>query len=277
MDHRVVVITGASSGIGAAVAREAVRRGFAVVLAARRTERIEALALELRQAGGAALPVTTDVSRLEDQQRLVDESLRVFGRIDILVNNAGKPLRGGFVDTSPAALQDQWAVNVTSIATLTRLALPELRRGRGVVVNVGSSISRFGMPGWGNYAPTKIAVAGLSDSLRRELAALGVRVCLVEPGPIITEFGLHAGWPINAGFPVSMVSRAIVRLFDRPRRRVVVPFWMAPFLSLGGALAELLPGLVDIVFLLRGRLKIQRQLAHASAPEVEQAAPASLP
>lgn len=273
MDRRVVIITGASSGIGAAVAREAVRCSFTVVLAARRTERIEALALELRQAGGTALAVTTDVSRLEDQHHLVDETLRAFGRIDILVNNAGKPVRGGFVDTSPEALEDQWAVNVTSMATLTRLALPELLRSRGVVVNVGSSISRFGVPGWGNYAPTKIAVAGLSASLRRELDALGVRVCLVEPGPIVTEFGLHAGWPVNAGFPVSMVSRAIVRLFDHPRRRVVVPFWLAPFLSLGGALAALAPGLVDIVFLLRGHLKIQGQKAKQTTPEAEQKAP----
>lgn len=269
MERRVVIITGASSGIGAAVAREAVQRGFAVVLAARRTDRIEALAVELRQAGGDALPVTTDVSRFEDQQRLVDETLHVFGRIDILVNNAGKPVPTGFVDTSPEALQDQWAVNVTSMATLTRLALPELLRSRGIIVNVGSSISRFGVPGWGNYAPTKIAVAGLSDALRRELSALGVRVCLVEPGPIATEFGLHAGWPVNTGFPVSMVARAIVRLFDRPRRRVVIPFWLAPFLSLGGALAGLLPGLVDIVFLLRGRVRIRGQKGMEIMPEVE--------
>src|SRR5688500_12136709 len=84
MDRRVVIITGASSGIGAAVAREAVRKGFAVVLAARRTERIEALAAELRQAGGDALAVTTDISRLDDQRRLVEETLHAFGRIDIL-------------------------------------------------------------------------------------------------------------------------------------------------------------------------------------------------
>jgi NAD(P)-dependent dehydrogenase (short-subunit alcohol dehydrogenase family) len=270
MDRRVVIITGASSGIGAAVAREAVRKGFAVVLAARRIERIEALAAESRQAGGDALAVTTDVSRLDDQQRLVEETLHTFGRIDILVNNAGKPVRGGFVNATPEALQDQWAVNVTSLATLTRLALPELRRRHGVVVNVGSTISRFAVPGWGNYAPTKIAVAGLTTALRRELAPLGVRVCLVEPGPTVTEFGLLADWPLNAGLPVSMVARAIVRLFDRPRRRIVVPGVAAPFLSLGGVLFALLSPLVDVVFLLRGKLMMRNRSIEDEAPEVEQ-------
>jgi NAD(P)-dependent dehydrogenase (short-subunit alcohol dehydrogenase family) len=192
---------------------------------------------------------------LEDQRHLVQETLRAFGRIDVLVNNAGKPVQGGFEHATPEALQDQWHVNVTSVATLTRLALPELQRRQGIIVNVGSTISRFGVPGWGNYAPTKIAIAGLSDALRRELAPFGVRVCLVEPGPIETEFGLHAGWPVNAGFPASMVARAIVRLFERPRRRVVVPGPLAPLLSLGGALFALLPALVDAVYLLRGRLR----------------------
>ena len=257
MDGRVVIITGASSGIGAALAREAARRGMKVVLAARRTERIEALAGEIMARGGEALALTVDVTQLEDQRRLVDEATQRFGRIDILVNNAGKPLATYFHQSPPEALQDQWNVNVTAISTLTRLALPELIRSKGIVVNIGSSASRFPVPMWGNYAPTKVAVAALSDGLRRELGALGVRVCLVEPGPIDTEFGTHAGWPSDFAFISSAegMARAIADLFDRPRRRLVYPRAMAPFLSLGGALVRLLPRLVDAAYMLLFRLR----------------------
>ncbi len=257
MDGRVAIITGASSGIGAALASEAATRGIKVVLAARRTERIEALAEEITARGGEALALTVDVSRLEDQRRLVDKATQHFGRIDILVNNAGKPLATYFHQSPPEALQDQWDVNVTAIATLTRLALPQLMQSKGIVVNIGSSVSRFPVPMWGNYAPTKVAVAALSDALRRELGALGVRVCLVEPGPIDTEFGTHVGWPGDFAFISSAegAARAIAKLFDRPRRRLVYPPLMAPFLSLGGALVALLPSLVDAAYVGMFRLR----------------------
>ncbi len=257
MEQKVVVVTGASSGIGAAIAREAARKGFAVVLAARRSPLLEELATTIMQAGGTALAVTTDVSRLDDQRRLVDETIRVFGRLDILVNNAGKPVRGDFGDAAPEVLQDQWNVNVTALVTLTRLALPELRRRRGVVVNIGSTISRFAVPLWGTYAATKVAVAGLSTVLRRELQPQGVRVCLVEPGPVRSEFYDHAGSPLGRelGFSAESVARATVRLFDRPRSRIVVPGWLGPLLSLSSAVAWCAPWLLDGAFFLRARLR----------------------
>lgn len=263
MDQKVVVITGASSGIGAAIAREAARKGFAVVLAARRTSQLDELAATITQAGGRALVVTTDVTRLDEQRRLVDETIRVFGRLDILVNNAGKPVRGDFGDAPPDTLQDQWNVNVTALVTLTRLALPELRRRRGVVVNIGSTISRFAVPAWGAYAATKIAVASLSTVLRRELQPQGVRVCLVEPGPIRTEFYDHAGSPLGRelGFSAESVARATVRLFDRPRSRIVVPGWLGPPLSIGSAIIWCAPWLLDGIFFLRARLR--SKLTHA--------------
>ena len=189
MEQRVVIVTGASSGIGWAVARWAACKEFRVVLAARREDRLHDLAARIAEDGGTALVVPVDIARPEDQRRLIEETVRAFGRIDVLVNNAGVPLPTPFAESSAEDLRRQWDVNVTTLATLTRLALPYLGQHShelhpGTVVNIGSGISRFAVPGMGNYSPTKIAVAGLSEALRRELEPRGVHVCLVEPGPV---------------------------------------------------------------------------------------------
>jgi uncharacterized protein len=251
MEERVAIVTGASSGIGWAVARLAARRGWRVVVAARRAERLEALAARIREAGGTALVVPADVAALADQERLVAEALRAFGRIDALVNNAGLPLSTPFHATDPAELRRQWDVNVTALATLTRIALPHLEARGGTVINVGSVIGRVAVPGWGNYSATKVAVAALTDALRPELQARGVRVCLVEPGPIRTEFYQRSGGESNPAPPRSLTAMTaaapIVRLLDHPRRRITIPGWLSPILTVVGALAHAAPGLTDAV------------------------------
>lgn len=257
---KVVIVTGASSGIGWAVARRAARKGYRVVLNARREERLRDLAHRIEVGGGQALVVVGDMTRLADQERLVQETLRAFGNhIDVLVNNAGFPLPTLFSETPPEELRRQWDVNVTALATLTRLALPYLKESRGTVVNIGSSISRFAVPGMGNYAPTKIAVAGLTDALRRELAPQGINVCLVEPGPINTEFGEHSGGNFNSGIAsrLSISAKAaavpIVRLFEHPHRRIVVPGWLGPLLTALGGLMRVATPLADAVFFVAAR------------------------
>jgi short-subunit dehydrogenase len=256
MEQRVVIVTGASSGIGWAVARWAACKEFRVVLAARREDRLRDLAARIAEDGGTALVVPVDLAKPEEQRRLIDETLRAFGRIDVLVNNAGLPLPAPFAESSAEDLRRQWDVNVTTLATLTRLALPYLEQHRqelhpATVVNVGSSISRFAVPGMGNYSPTKIAVAGLSEALRRELAPRGVHVCLVEPGPVATEFGARAGdkgvVPPRLAVPAAKAAKAIVRLFDHPQRRTVIPARLGPVLTLAGGLAGAFPRLVDAV------------------------------
>lgn len=260
-EKKVAVITGASSGIGWAVAWRASRKGYRVVLNARRGDRLRDLARKLEADGGEALVVAGDIARLEDQRRLVDETMRAFGRLDVLVNNAGLPLPTLFSESPPEELRRQWDVNVTALATLTRIALPYLRESRGTVINIGSSISRFAVPSMGNYAPTKIAVAGLNDALRRELASQGVAVCLVEPGPINTEFGEHSGSGFNNSAVLSISITAaqaavpIVRLFTHPRRRTVIPGWLAPILILLGGLTRIATPLVDIAYFFAGRMR----------------------
>jgi short-subunit dehydrogenase len=259
MESKVVVITGASSGIGWAVARLAAREGYRVVLFARRGERLRTLEQKIKEQGGEALVVVGDITLLEDQRRLVDETLQAYGRLDVLVNNAGLPLSTRFSDSSPEELRRQWDVNVTAMATLTRIALPHLRETKGTVVNIGSIISRIAIPAMGNYSPTKIAVAGLNDALRRELVPQGVQVCLVEPGPIATEFTQRSGGrPDERHFyhaPVSAAAQPIVRLFKHPRRRIVVPGWLTVPMKVGETLARTLTPLVDAAYIMRQRRK----------------------
>ncbi|HMA36616.1 MAG TPA: SDR family NAD(P)-dependent oxidoreductase [Chloroflexia bacterium] len=249
MHGRVVIITGASSGIGWAVARRAAQQGYQVVLAARRVARLRELAHRITGAGGQALVVPTDVAVLDDQRRLIDSTIQAFGRLDVLFNNAGLPLPGLFHESSPEELRRQWDVNVTAVATLTRLALPYLESQHGSVVNVGSALTRIAMPGIGNYSPNKIAVTALSDALRRELAPYGVAVCLVEPGPVATEFHAKARrrqiLPALFVLTPAAVARPIVRLFDHPRRRIVIPAYLAPILAGLELAGRLIPPLAD--------------------------------
>jgi short-subunit dehydrogenase len=257
VEQRVAIVSGASSGLGRAVAWRAARQGFAVVVAARRADRLQALVRRIEAAGGTALAVPADVARLEDQRRLIEATVGAFGRIDVLVNNAGMAVPGEFHAATPEELRRQWDVNVTAVATLTRMALPYLEAHGGVVINIGSALARIPMPGIGNYSPNKIAVRGLTEALRRELAPRGVQVCLVEPGPIATEFHAHARrkqiLPAALVLTPAATARPIVRLFDRPSPRIVVPAYLRPVLFGIGALGGLFPPLADLLAALHAR------------------------
>ncbi len=256
MNEKVSIITGASSGIGWAVALRAARNGYRVVISARREDRLNELAGKIRASGGEALVVVGDIALLETQKRLVEEAVSNYGRIDVLVNNAGLPLSTGFGASPAEELRNQWDVNVTALSTLTRLALPYLETTKGTVINIGSSISRFPIPGMGNYAATKIAVASLTDILRMDLMRRGVNVCLVEPGPISTEFGERAGTGGRSpGFSVAASQAAIpiVRLFEHPQRRIVVPAWMGPLLVVMGFMTRLFVPVINLVLLFRAK------------------------
>lgn len=256
--QHVVIITGTSSGIGAAVARLAARQGSSVVLVARRREPLEALAAEITADGGRALAITADITSLADQEAIIARTLQTFGAIHCLINNAGMPLPTDFGATDVQDIQRQWQTNVTALATLTRLALPEIKHQQGMIINIGSAISRVALPRLGNYGPTKIAVTAFTKALRREVSIDGVRVCLVEPGPVNTEFGELAGMQTN-GITPEMCARAIVRLFKYPRKRIVVPGWLDLPLRVFGALEVLAPGLLDLAFFMMYRRERQQQ------------------
>jgi short-subunit dehydrogenase len=192
LDGAVVIVTGASSGIGAATARLAAARGAIVVLAARRADRLAALAAQL--PGSSAVP--TDMRDPDAINRLVQEALDRHGRVDVLINNAGQGLH---VPLEQVKLEDLVAItelNFYAPLIAMQAVLPTMRRqGRGVIVNVSSATSRMVLPGVGAYSATKSALNMLSDVARREFAADGIVVSVVYPSVTATEFhsALRAG------------------------------------------------------------------------------------
>jgi short-subunit dehydrogenase len=184
-----VIVTGASSGIGEAVARRLVRGGAKVVIAARRQDRLEALARELDPTGARVLAVAGDITADEDRWKLVESAQAKFGRIDALVNNAGYGTRGP-VEVVPVDLvRKNYETNVFSLIALTQLVLPQMRvRGSGCIVNIGSVAGRIARPLSSIYDSTKHALEAITDGLRGELKPFGVRASLIRPGFISTEF-----------------------------------------------------------------------------------------
>ena len=188
IDGAVCIVTGASSGIGAATARLLNLRGASVVLAARRSERLEALAAELP----GSLAVATDVTVPEHLERLVARAADAHGRIDVLVNNAGQGLHVPIEELNPADLRAVFELNVLAPLVGMRTVLPFMRsQSAGSIVNVSSATSLRVFPGLGGYSATKAALNMISQVARLELAGSGVSVSVVYPSVTATEFHDH--------------------------------------------------------------------------------------
>jgi NAD(P)-dependent dehydrogenase (short-subunit alcohol dehydrogenase family) len=186
---QVIIVTGASSGIGEAAARRLVRAGAKVVISARRPDRLAALAKELDPSGATVLAVAGDVTNAADREKLVAAAREKFGRIDGLVNNAGYGTRGPVEIVPVDAIRKNFETNLFSLIALTQLVLPEMRaRGSGSIVNIGSVAGKIARPLSSIYDSTKHALEAITDGLRGELKPFGVRVSLIRPGFIITEF-----------------------------------------------------------------------------------------
>ncbi|GHB17696.1 SDR family oxidoreductase [Salinicola rhizosphaerae] len=185
-ERKVLLITGASSGIGAATAHRAVEEGYDVALAARSKEKLSNLVDALGKTH--ALAITCDVTDQQDQRRMVAETLERFGRIDALFANAGMGgTSGGFSGANPDVWQSMILTNVYGVALSIQAALPALREQRGHVLLTGSAAGRTTIPG-SMYSATKWAVGGIGYNLREELRGSGMRVTLIEPGRVDTPF-----------------------------------------------------------------------------------------
>jgi short-subunit dehydrogenase len=250
---KVVIVTGASSGIGEATARQFAREGARLVLAARRVDRLESLAREIHAmgTGAEALVVQADLSKLEDIQSLVSQTLDRFGRIDVLVNNAGFGRLGWLENLDPKKdIAAQFDVNVLGVVQTTRQALPEMIKQRsGHIINMCSMAGLVATPTYTIYAACKHAVHGFSEALRREVKPWGIDVSMIYPGGVKTEFSEHAGikrktkatTPKFLLLSADDVGRAVVQLARRPRA-----MWIIPWLwSLSALLNKLFPAVVD--------------------------------
>ncbi len=185
-------MTGASSGIGEATALACARAGAAVALAARRSERIEALADCIVGEGGRAIAVTTDVGEEAQARAFVQSAHEQLGRLDVLVNNAGVMLLGPIENAPTEEWRRMIHANVLGVLYCTHAALPLMRaQGGGHVVNVSSVAGRVARAGSGVYNLTKFGIGAFSESLRQEGVALGVRVTTIEPGAVATELSGH--------------------------------------------------------------------------------------
>jgi NADP-dependent 3-hydroxy acid dehydrogenase YdfG/uncharacterized protein YciI len=192
LQGRVALVTGASSGIGEATAVALAREGANVALAARRVERLEALAERLAREGAEGAPFRADVAQEREARSLVDRVRERFGRLDIVVNSAGVMLLAPVAE----ATSDQWRrmidLNLLALMHVTQAALPGMKRaGGGHIVNIASLAGRIANPGASAYAATKFGVVGFSEAVRREVYKDAIRVTVIEPGVVATELGEH--------------------------------------------------------------------------------------
>ena len=250
---KVVLITGASSGFGADAARLFAKEGSRIVLAARRMDRLAALAEEIRRVGGEALPVMVDVTEQSHIDDLVQTVLDAYGCIDILFNNAGFG-RLNWLETLDAAydINNQIDVNLRAVIQMTRAVLPHMIACRsGHIINMSSIAGWVAAPLYTIYAATKFGVRGFTDALRREVAPFRIQVSGIYPGGAVTEFDQHTcDSPLkqSINIPAWMrmtsyyVAHKVVSLAKHPRRCVIIPWWMAPVIWLDAHF----PSLVDL-------------------------------
>ena len=256
LKNAVVLVTGASSGIGAACARAFAREGARVALLARRRERLEALANEIAAFGGAALALPADVADAAMVRDAASQTLARWGRIDVLINNAGYGLLGSVEVTTPEEFQRIFEVNMMGAVLATQAVLPVMKAARrGHIINVSSMLGRRGVPQRAAYAVTKFGLVAFSEALRGEVREHGIHVTVVYPGFTTTEFQdaeikkevrLTPSGPVQSA---EQVARAILRAVRRPRPEVY-PYWPARFAAI---LSVAAPRLVDRVIARRLR------------------------
>jgi short-subunit dehydrogenase len=249
LTDRRALVTGASSGIGRALAVELARHGADLVLLARRESRLAEVAQQITQLGRRAVCIAGDVTDPAVRQRALAAARDQLGGLDILVNNAGVAAHGRFADANPGRVRPIMEVNFFAPVEFIREALPLLREGaQPIIVNIGSILGRRGSPHKSEYSASKFAIHGFSEAVRPELARLGIDVLVVAVGPTQTEHfeSLLEGspklpWGNPPRRPAGDVARSIVRGIELGRHELVTG-WRGRTLLL---LNRVAPRLVD--------------------------------
>ncbi|MFC1923665.1 SDR family NAD(P)-dependent oxidoreductase [Chloroflexota bacterium] len=247
----VLLVTGASSGIGEAVARLFAEEGYRVSMGARRLERLQVVAQDIESAGGQSITIQSDLTIFEDIQRLISETLDQFGRIDVLLNNAGFGRIKWLEELDPIEdIQAQIQINLITTILVAREVLPHMiQRREGHIINMSSMGGLVASPTYTVYSASKFGVRGFTEALRREVGVYGLHVSGIYPGAVNTEFKQHAGIDRKTGrtTPASLqlqpgdVARAVLSVVRRPRRELIIPWQM----RLTVWMNILFPGIVD--------------------------------
>jgi short-subunit dehydrogenase len=251
MNKPVMIITGASSGIGAATARRLAQEQVCLTLAARRAGRLQALAKEIEASGSEVLIMPTDVTRRAELDRMVQATLARWGRVDVLLNNAGISFDEPLVQLAPDKIRAELAVNLLAVIECTQAVLPAMLQQKiGHIINVASIEGLIATPGSSVYCASKFGVFGFSDALRRQLRGTGVHVSAVCPGYTPSEItprlkaivdGSPAAVHHPGLMPTTYVADQIARLVKHPRRILVLPRSWSVLVTV----AFLFPGLAD--------------------------------
>ena len=236
LKNKVVLITGASSGFGEDAARLFAMEGCKVVLAARRLDRLQSLAVEIQNAGGEALAVPVDVSQPAEIEVMVQTALDLYGKIDILFNNAGYGSLDWFEKLDPErGIETIIKVNLIGTMLVTHAVVPHmLKRRKGHIINMSSVAGLIAAPLITTYAAGKYGVRAFTDALRREVAPFGVKVTGIYPGPAATEFGKKLSRTKSREAVKKLryphlsseyVANRVVDVAKRPVRSLVIPWW----------------------------------------------------
>jgi short-subunit dehydrogenase len=251
LQDKRALVTGASGGIGRAIALELARAGVDQVLVARRSERLASVAAEIARLGRRAETVVGDVTDPAIRLQALEVARERLGGLDVLVNNAGVSAHGRFADADPDRLRPIMETNFFAPVELIREALPLLKKGcEPIVVNISSVLGQRACPHKSEYCASKFALRGFSEALRAEFAPLGIDVLVVTAGPTDTEFFKHlleehGELPWGDSKPVSpeRVARATIRAIERGRHEII-PSWRGWLLATANRIC---PGILDVL------------------------------
>ncbi len=247
---KVIIVTGASSGIGAALVRQFAKQGANVVMAARRGEKLDELVVELQALPGRRVAVAADLQKTADCQRLIDGTLAIFGRVDILINNAGLGHRSLLSSMPISDAETMLDTNLLAPLRLIQLVLPQMRLQKsGQIVNVSSIVGQRPLPRSGFYCATKTALNFVTRSLRMELRGSGISIATLYPGMTATDFheatlGSQRPRRIWGGVSADKVARVTARAIGRRKSEIYVTWYDFIFTHLN----RLFPRTIDWLF-----------------------------